>query len=131
LARRVQQRRHRARRVAGAEVATRVRALGPLAYRVAPPTAGGVLLVGDAAGFYDPFTGEGVFTGLRGAELAVETATTALRSGDCSIAALRVYTMAREEVFAEQERLTLVLECPIGCRICTNLAMRILDQPPN
>src|SRR5438552_13720432 len=33
-----------------------VQALGPLAYRVAPPRHGGVMLVGDAAGFYDPFT---------------------------------------------------------------------------
>ncbi|MBI4561230.1 MAG: FAD-dependent monooxygenase, partial [Candidatus Rokubacteria bacterium] len=39
-----------------------LRALGPLAYRVAPPRSGGVLLVGDAAGFYDPFTGEGLYT---------------------------------------------------------------------
>ena len=34
------------------------------------PRQDGVLLVGDAAGFYDPFTGEGIFTALRGAELA-------------------------------------------------------------
>src|SRR5262245_38464972 len=34
-----------------------VRALGPLAVRVAPPRCGGVLLIGDSAGFYDPFTG--------------------------------------------------------------------------
>ena len=46
---------------------------------VEPPQAGGVLLVGDAAGFYDPFTGEGVFTALRSAELAVTTIVAALR----------------------------------------------------
>ena len=39
-------------------------ALGPLAVRVVPPRSGGVLLIGDSAGFYDPFTGEGVFAGL-------------------------------------------------------------------
>jgi len=47
---------------------------GPLAYRVKAPRAGGVMLVGDAAGFYDPFTGEGIFTALRSAELLAEVA---------------------------------------------------------
>ena len=58
--------------------------MGPLAYRVIPPRHDGVLLVGDAAGFYDPFTGEGIFSALRGAELAAETATRALAAGDVS-----------------------------------------------
>src|SRR5262249_50345276 len=44
-----------------------VHALGPLAYDVRPPRDGGVVLVGDAGGFLDPFTGEGVYTALRSA----------------------------------------------------------------
>ena len=43
---------------------------------------GGVALVGDAAGFYDPFTGEGLYTALRGAELLAEVAHDALRRGE-------------------------------------------------
>ncbi len=47
---------------------------------------GGVLLVGDAAGFYDPFTGEGIFSALRGAELAAEVAAPARSPrGDLSV----------------------------------------------
>jgi geranylgeranyl reductase family protein len=61
-----------------------VRALGPLAYRVAPPRHGGVLLVGDAAGFLDPFTGEGVYRALRSAELAADAVGQELRGGDPS-----------------------------------------------
>ena len=71
MAARVRQLPHLARRLAGATRVAPIRALGPLAHRVAPPETGGVLLVGDAGGFYDPFTGEGVFTALRSAELAV------------------------------------------------------------
>ena len=38
----------------------------------------GVALVGDATGFYDPFTGEGLYTALRSAELLAEVAHAAL-----------------------------------------------------
>jgi flavin-dependent dehydrogenase len=130
FAARVKQLPHLARRVAGTTIVARVRALGPLAYRVAPPTVGGVLLVGDAAGFYDPFTGEGVFTGLRSAELAVETATAALRSGDYSVAALRPYTGARHAAFASKERLTRALQLLIGHRRVANLAAHVLARRP-
>src|SRR5207245_6010617 len=46
--------------------------------QVARVAAPGVLLVGDAAGFYDPFTGEGLSYALRGAELAAEAVEAAL-----------------------------------------------------
>src|SRR5262249_43114535 len=49
-----------------------VRALGPLAYDVLPPRDDGVVLVGDAGGYLDPFTGEGIYAALRSAELAAE-----------------------------------------------------------
>src|SRR2546430_3633703 len=85
---RVRQLPHLARRLAGARIVTPVHAMGPLAYEVGVPRVDGVLLVGDAAGFFDPFTGEGIYAALRGAELAVETAVGALRAGDCSRRAL-------------------------------------------
>src|SRR6267143_2887965 len=43
--------------------------IGPLARRVRHPAGQGFALVGDAAGFFDPFTGEGIFRALRGAQL--------------------------------------------------------------
>jgi flavin-dependent dehydrogenase len=130
FAARAKQLRHLSRRVAGATVVARVRALGPLAYRVAAPRVGGVLLVGDAAGFYDPFTGEGVYTGLRSAELAVETATTALRAGDCSLSALASYARACRAAFAGKERLTHGLQLIIRHRTLATLTARILTRRP-
>ena len=121
---------HLARRVEGARIVARVRALGPLAYRVAAPTVGGVMLVGDAAGFYDPFTGEGVFTALRSAELLAETATTALRAGDCSVGALRGFPRARRALFAGKERVTQALQMVIGHRHLANAAARVLARRP-
>ena len=42
-----------------------VSALGPFWYRASTVARGGVFLIGDAAGFTDPITGEGVAAGLR------------------------------------------------------------------
>ncbi len=55
----------------------------------------GAVLVGDAATFVHPFTGEGVFFALRGAKLAANTIDMALRAGDTSHSALRPYDDAR------------------------------------
>src|SRR5207249_2936330 len=103
---RVGQLAHLARRVAGAERTAPVQAMGPLAYDVAAPTVGGLLLVGDAAGFYDPLTGEGVFSALRGAELASDVAAAALQAGDWSAERLGSYQRARRRVFAAKARFT-------------------------
>ena len=126
---RVKQLRHLARRLAGA-TRERVRAMGPLAYRVSRPRVGGVLLVGDAAGFYDPFTGEGIYAALRGAELAAETAGRALRSGDCSAAALSDYGRAREAAFHDKTWVTRALQQVIRRRWTANLAARLLARRP-
>jgi len=127
---RVRQLPHLARRLAGAARVAPIRALGPLAHRVVPPKAGGVVLVGDAAGFYDPFTGEGVFTALRAAELATETVAPALRAGDVSAAALAGYERARREAFRGKERVTRALQTVIGHRRLANLACRALARRP-
>ena len=53
---------------------------GPFAARASRVSGPGALLVGDAADFFDPFTGQGIYSALRGAELAAETAEGALRA---------------------------------------------------
>jgi flavin-dependent dehydrogenase len=130
MAARVRQLPHLARRLAGATRVAPIRALGPLAHRVEPPDTGGALLVGDAGGFYDPFTGEGVFTALRSAELAVTTMVQALRSGDVSARALAGYERARREVFSGKERVTQILQFLIRHRRLANFACRALAKRP-
>jgi flavin-dependent dehydrogenase len=51
-----------------------VLATGPFAQwsRTAVAPGGGAVLVGDAADFFDPFTGQGIYSAMRGAELAAE-----------------------------------------------------------
>jgi len=130
FAARVKQLPHLARRLAGARRVAPLSSMGPLAYRVTPPREGGVLFVGDAAGFYDPFTGEGIFTALRSAELAADTLATALRADDVSAVALAAYGRARRAAFADKERVTRALQALIGRRRLANLAARWLAARP-
>lgn len=108
-----------------------VGALGPLAYRMAPPSCGGVLLVGDAAGFYDPFTGEGIYTALRSAELASEVIHAALKAGDCSAGALAPFWRARRAAFRDKERLTRLLQFVIGRRWLASRVAHWLARRPD
>jgi menaquinone-9 beta-reductase len=58
-------------RLAGAEPLEPVLGAGPLRRAASRPVCGGVLLVGDAAGYIDALTGEGLSVGFAGAEAAV------------------------------------------------------------
>jgi menaquinone-9 beta-reductase len=130
FAARLKQLRHLAPRLRDMRPAGPLMAMGPLAYRVAEPRVGGVALVGDAAGFYDPFTGEGLYTALRSAELLAEVAHAALRAGDCSRAALWPYARARRQAFRGKARLTRALQAVIGRRRLADLAARLLASRP-
>jgi flavin-dependent dehydrogenase len=70
---------HLAERFVGATRLTPVRATGPFASITRRPWAPGAALVGDAADFFDPFTGEGIYAALRGGELLSEILREALK----------------------------------------------------
>jgi menaquinone-9 beta-reductase len=94
-------------RIERAEIVGAVRCLGPLAFRALRLTAPGALLVGDAAGFLDPFTGEGIFAGLRSAELAAHAVPAALSNPEADAAA---YARAWHAEFESKWRLMLALQ---------------------
>ena len=78
-----------------------VLATGPFAARSRRVTADGALLVGDAADFFDPFTGEGICSALRGAEMVAAHAAAALASpGVVTCRCLAGYRRARLRAFA-------------------------------
>jgi flavin-dependent dehydrogenase len=91
-----------------------VLATGPFDWPVRRAVADGALLVGDAAGYYDPFTGQGIFRALRGAELAAATIHTALLRGDTSAAALMPYERQRKRAFGSGERLQQLIEAVVS-----------------
>jgi flavin-dependent dehydrogenase len=78
-----------------------VLATGPFAAWSSRVVTDGALLVGDAADFFDPFTGEGICSALAGAELAADTAIEALQQpGGARAVALQSYAAARRRRFA-------------------------------
>jgi geranylgeranyl reductase family protein len=97
--------------VADAPRVTAIRGVAPLARRVSRVSGPGYLLVGDAAGFTDPFTGEGIHRALRGAELASAAVGRALARPDREPAG---YAEARREAFAAKERACLVLQAALA-----------------
>lgn len=90
-----------ARRVSGATRTTDVLATGPFASRAKRAWASGAALVGDAADFFDPFTGEGIYSALRGGELLAPFALRALGTENVSHSdsALADYDRARTKEF--------------------------------
>ncbi|MBA3346808.1 MAG: FAD-dependent monooxygenase [Gemmatimonadales bacterium] len=87
-------------RIERSSIARKVLATGPFAAWSGTVVADGGALVGDAADFFDPFTGEGIFSALRGAELLAAAATEAL-AGPGPITARRLagYHHARRRAF--------------------------------
>ena len=65
----------------------------------------GAVLVGDAATFIHPFTGEGVYFALCGAMLAADAVSGALERGDVSRHSLRSYDTARRAELLPRYRL--------------------------
>lgn len=89
-----------ARRLAGAPAASRDRGAGPLAQRVRAVASGNLALVGDAAGYVDAITGEGVAAAFRQAFAVVE----AIVSGS-----LAGYPAAHRRIVRLPEALTRLL----------------------
>jgi flavin-dependent dehydrogenase len=82
---------------------------GPFDWPVRHVSFCGAALVGDAAGYYDPFTGQGIYQALAGAELLAEHAGRALRNTHTSIQ-LRDYARAQQRLSVANRRLQRVIE---------------------
>jgi flavin-dependent dehydrogenase len=107
---------------------------GPFARwsRRAVADVGGAMLVGDAADFFDPFTGQGIYSALRGAELVAGVVLPALaRNGPMTRAVLAPYGAARRAVFAGKWVLERLIGLGVGWPALTNRVVSRLARRPH
>lgn len=88
-----------AEKLANAEQVGDVLAIGPLASTTEEQVFDGAALLGDACGFVDPLTGEGLYFAMRGAALLAPVLDRALTAGRRDAASLRSYSRARRREF--------------------------------
>jgi flavin-dependent dehydrogenase len=102
-----------------------VRATGPFATHARRAWGDGVALVGDAADFFDPFTGEGIYSALRGGELLAPFAEAAAR-GDGR--ALGDYERARRAEFRGKWMVERLFGLAVAHPLLINRAARVLSR---
>ena len=114
------------------EHATRVgpvRATGPFATSARRGWARGAALVGDAADFFDPFTGEGIYSALRGGEMLAGylTEATNARTPEARDASLKQYEAARRSEFSGKWRVEKMIGTAVAFPPLINRAARVLS----
>ena len=110
-----------------------VRATGPFASHARRGYAPGAALVGDAADFFDPFTGEGIYAALRGGELLGDFARDAAlaRNPREALSALKAYEAARIREFRNKWLVERAISAAVGSPMLMNHAARVLGARPD
>jgi flavin-dependent dehydrogenase len=104
------------------------RVLGPLAADVADVEVLGLLLAGDAAGFVDPMTGDGLRFAVRGGELAGLAALAALERGWAGVH--RSVGLARRAEFQAKWRFDRVLRALVSSSAALRVAGIVAPRAP-
>ena len=132
-----------ASRFADARPVTRAVCLGPLSVEASASGVPGLLLAGDAAGFIDPMTGDGLRFAMRGGELAAGAALNALERGRPDVHALHAghtgdgedhaheaLARARRREFASKWRFDRALRALSGSPFALGIASRAARLAP-
>jgi flavin-dependent dehydrogenase len=104
------------KRLSRGRLAGPVQGIGPLAARMRRYSGPGYRLVGDAAGFFDPFTGEGIFRALRSAELVATCPS--------------CYAQERTRAFSTKERLVALIQVFVQTPRLMDFAVQRLQRRP-
>jgi len=120
---------HLAPRFARAERVSPVVATGPFASHARRAWSPGAALVGDAADFFDPFTGEGIYAAMRGGEMLAQSVCESLAamSPRASDAPLAAYDAARRREFGGKWFVERVIGAVVGSAPLINRAARSLS----
>lgn len=118
-----------ARLFAEAEREGPVRATGPFATAARRGWARGAALVGDAADFFDPFTGEGIYSALRGGEMLAAYVTEAMnaRTDEARDSGLKQYEKARRAEFSGKWTVEKLIGAAVAFPALINRAATVLS----
>jgi len=107
-----------------------VHATGPFASHAYRAWAPGVALVGDAADFFDPFTGEGIYAALRGGELLAPALLQSLSASSAvrADAALREYDESRSREFRGKWQVERLIGAAVSVPLLMNTAAGSLSR---
>jgi menaquinone-9 beta-reductase len=119
---------HLAPRFATAERVAPILATGPFASHARRAWAPGAALVGDAADFFDPFTGEGIYAALRGGEMLAAHLLAVGGTADRVAVdrAFRAYDRARRDEFGGKWIVERLIGGAVASRFLMNRATRAL-----
>jgi flavin-dependent dehydrogenase len=101
-------------------------AVGPFAAHARRAWHPGALLVGDAADFFDPFTGEGIYAALRGGELAADVVMDALAQPHHATDALRDHDARRKREFGGKWMVERIIGAGVAVPAVANRAARAM-----
>lgn len=107
-------------------------ASGPFDWPVRRPSAPGVVLVGDASGYYDPLTGQGIYRALRSAELAAIAVDRALAAGGerRGLPEFEDYARALRREFGPERRVQKLVELVVSRGPLRERAVEALARSP-
>ena len=116
-----------AERCSRARMVTTPRALGPLAVEAIACGVPGLLLAGDAAGFIDPMTGDGLRFAIEGGELAGRAALAALADGRAAHHRLAAW---RKRAFSRKHRFNRALRSLVAAPSAVLAASAVAHVAP-
>ena len=102
---------------------------GPFDWSMRQVIEPGAALVGDAGGYYDPFTGQGIFQALASAELLAGEAERALRQGQHA-PLLRGYARRRRRLLGGARRLQRLIEAVLARPALAEIVIERLRRAP-
>ena len=115
-------------RLARAERVDPIRATGPLAFRTTAQAFDGAALVGDACGYVDPVTGEGIFLAMRGAQRLAVVLGDALRAGRTDAGAIEPWVRTWRREIAPHANMALWLQRGLRHPWLVRAALTLLER---
>jgi len=102
----------------------------PVGSKHRPCSGSGFLLLGDAAGLIDPFTGEGISNAMYSGRVAAEVAARAIAAGDVGARALRRYDRDLWRELGAELRTSARMQRVARCRPLVNYMIRRAARDP-